>query len=109
VKIEYITDPVLVPGLRCPHCQRKVRQIRSAPSVPGMGVTSLIELLVWVVLAVAALVGYFWDAIFGLTLALLVIGPLAGLWLYLRDVRHSDFLCANCGAQLTYTQVTCKL
>lgn len=109
MKIEFITDPVLVPGLRCPHCQGKVRQIRNAPSERGMFAASLIEPLGWVVLGIAAFVGHLWEAIVGLTLALVIVVPLAGIWLYFRSVRQGDFLCPTCGVQLTYAQVARRI
>jgi hypothetical protein len=108
MKIEFITDPVLVPGLRCPHCRGKVTQIRNAPSEHDVFTASLIEPLGWVVLGIAAFVGYLWEAIFGLTLALIIIVPVAGILLYFRSVRQGDFLCSTCGSQLTYAQAACK-
>ncbi len=69
---------------------------------------ALIEPLGWVMLGTAAFVGYLWQAIFGLTLALIIVVPLGGIWLYLRGVRQGVFLCSTCGVQLTFAQVACK-
>jgi hypothetical protein len=108
VKIEYVTDPVLVPGLRCPRCHAKVRQIRRGPSARAELTTALLEPVGWVVLGGAALVGYLWEALFGLTLALLVVGPVVAVWCYLRAVRHGDFLCVSCGTEFLYAQVASR-
>jgi hypothetical protein len=65
----------------------------------------LIEPIGWIVLGIAVLVGFLWETIFGLSLVLLVLGPPAVFWLYLRDICRSDFLCTGCESKLTYTQV----
>jgi hypothetical protein len=108
VNIKYVTDLLLVPGLRCPHCKGKVRQIRNSPSERGMVAASLIEPLVWAIFGIAAFVGYLWETVFGLALVLIVAGPFAGIWLYIRGVRQGDFLCPACGVQLSYAQVACR-
>lgn len=73
-----------------------------------MFTVSLIEPLGLVVLGIAALVGYLLEAIFSLTLALIIVVPFTGILLYFRSVRQGDFLCSTCGSQLTYAQVACK-
>jgi hypothetical protein len=65
----------------------------------------LIEPVGWIVIGIAVLVGFLWETIFGLSLVLIVLGPPAVFWLYLRDIRRSDFLCTSCESQLTYMQV----
>ena len=110
VNVEYVTDPVLVPHLRCPHCQVTVRQIRKSPSASDRAVVAamLAEPLWYVVLGLAALVGYLWEALFGLIAALLIFMPIVVVWLYVRSVRRGEFICSRCGSQFPYTQVAAR-
>jgi hypothetical protein len=106
LKVEYVTDPVLVPGLRCPHCRSKVRAIRSMPSDVKSGLAvALAEPITWVVLGVASLVGYLWEAVFGFTLIAVVLGPVLALWAYIRSLSKSTFWCGTCQAELPYAAV----
>jgi len=69
-----------------------------------MTMAALIEPVGWIVIGIAVLVGFLWETIFGLSLVLIVFGLPAVFWLYLHDIRRSDFLCTGCESQLTYTQ-----
>jgi hypothetical protein len=70
-----------------------------------MTMAALTEPVGWIVLGIAVLVGFLWETIFCLSLVLVVFGLPAAFWLYLRDIRRSDFLCTSCESQLTYMQV----
>jgi hypothetical protein len=106
MNIEYVTDPVLVPGLRCPSCKARVRVIRIASTSKSEFAVALAEPVAWIALAVAACLGYLWQTIWGITLVLLVLGPIAAVYLYLRGITNSSFFCGNCTAELTYRAVS---
>jgi ABC-type siderophore export system fused ATPase/permease subunit len=96
VKIEYITDAVLAPGLRCFRCRSKVRQVRAAPTAKSQLAVALAEPATFLVLGVAAGLGYLLEAVFGVTLVLIVIGPTMAVYLYVRGLRTSTFWCTSC-------------
>ncbi len=60
MKIEYVTDPPLLPGLRCVHCRGKVRVVRTALGTKSEFAVVIAEPVTWVVLAVAGALGYLW-------------------------------------------------
>ena len=106
MNIEYVTDAVLVPGLRCFRCRSKVRQVRTDPTAKSQVAVALTEPVTWLVLGVAAGLGYLWEAVFGMTLVLVVIGPIMAVYLYVRGLRISTFWCTSCQAERTYCEVS---
>lgn len=106
--MEYVTDPVLRPGLRCPHCSGTVRQIRQFNDESGAWVGFVAEPIAWAMAGGAALFGVLTEAVFALTFALLFGGPILAAVLYVRSLRRSEFLCTRCGEQSSYGKVVGK-
>jgi hypothetical protein len=107
LKIEYVTDPVLVPGLRCPHCRGKVGQIRNHDPVKDVfWPVALAEPIIWMVFGIAAYVGYLYETVFAVALPLLFVAPVFAVWMYLKDIRRSDFICKTCNVQSSYAKVS---
>jgi hypothetical protein len=107
LKIEYVTDPVLVPGLRCPQCRGKVRQIRNHDLVKeAFWPAALAEPILWMVFGIAAYAGYLYETVFAVTLPLLIVAPCLAIWMYLKDIRRSDFICQTCNTQSSYAKVS---
>jgi hypothetical protein len=98
MRIEYVTDAVPWPKLRCLNCQGSVRQMREHLSgSQGLLLYLCGEPLGWLVFGGAVLLGLVAKAVALLVLAWGVIAPVGALWLYLHRLRRASFLCSMCG------------
>jgi len=104
--MEYVTDPVLFPGLRCPRCRAGVRAVRTAPSAKSEFSVALAEPFTWLVFGVAAAFGYFWQVVWGFTLAAVIVVPLVAVWLYVRSLMRGTFWCTACRTEFSYAEVS---
>jgi DNA-directed RNA polymerase subunit RPC12/RpoP len=103
---EFVTDRVLVPGLRCPHCGSKVRAIRVSPLMKHDLISALIEPIIWVLGAIAGLLGYLLEVTIFASIMFIVLVPVAAIGLYLQSLRNGTFLCNSCNAELSYRDVS---
>ena len=98
MQIEYVTDAVPWPALRCVKCRGKVRQMREDFSARQNVLIFLCgEPLVWVVAGVGLLVGYLAEAIALVVIAYAVLAPPGLFWLYMSRLHRASFLCSDCG------------
>lgn len=103
---EYVTDPVLWPGLRCPQCGSRVRAIRTMEIGPLQGAAVLAEPLTWVVFGVAAAVGYLTETVLAVSLLLITVAPVAAMAAYVRSLPKAGYFCHSCKAERTYREVS---
>lgn len=106
LKIEYITDPVILPRLCCPTCGSKVRQIREELSAQhGFAIALCGEPLAWLVMAIGGMVGYATQTLWALVVFWVIFGVPSMAWLYISRLRKSEFLCSKCEVRSSYTEV----
>lgn len=105
MQIEYVTDAVLWPKLRCIQCEGSVRQMREDLSASQNLLVFLCgEPLGWLVFGGAVLLGFVVEAIVLMLLAWVVVAPAGLVWLYLHRLRRASFLCSKCGHVSTYAE-----
>jgi hypothetical protein len=101
MEIEYVTDPVLWPKLRCASCRGPVRQMREELSASQSLLVFLLgEPLGWLVLAIGVLAGLLAEAL----LLMLVVVPFGLVWLYVHRLYRASFLCSRCTHISSYTE-----
>lgn len=98
MQIEYVTDAVIWPKLRCEKCGHHLRQIREdlTPS-QSLGVFLCGEPLAWLVVSLGAVIGFVAQAVAILLVAWAILIPSGITWLYLSRLRRASFLCQSCG------------
>jgi uncharacterized ion transporter superfamily protein YfcC len=105
VDIEYVTDAVLVPRLRCPRCASTVRQIRQELTARQQLTLFLFgEPLCWLVFGIAAVFGFLAQAVWAVVLASLILGIPALVWLYFSRLRKAQFQCSGCRSLSSYRE-----
>jgi hypothetical protein len=105
IHVEYVTDAVLVPRLRCPQCGSTVRQIRQElPARQQLMLFVVGEPLCWLVFGIAAVFGYLAQAVWAMVLASLILGIPAVVWLYFSHLRKSQFQCSGCRSLSSYRE-----
>ncbi|KRD26770.1 hypothetical protein ASE39_00160 [Acidovorax sp. Root267] len=98
MQMEYVTDPVVWPKLRCEHCGHRLRQMREdLTPAQSLGVFLCGEPLAWLVVSLGAIVGLVADAVVVLCVAWAIIVPSGVSWLYMLRLRRASFLCSSCG------------
>lgn len=103
--IEYVTDPVVWPKLRCAECQGKVRQMRASLSgKENLAIILCGEPLAWLVIGFGAVVGYMVEAVVIMFLTWAVLFPIGLVWLYLSHLHRASFLCSACGHISSYAR-----
>lgn len=96
--IEYVTDPVPWPKLRCSKCGMPVRQIREDPK-PSHSVLLFLagEPLAWLVIGTGFLIGFLAEAITFLFFAWAILVPAGVAWVWLSRLGQASLLCRGCG------------
>ncbi|HEX7639143.1 MAG TPA: hypothetical protein VF457_12165 [Burkholderiaceae bacterium] len=106
MEIEYVTDPPLLPGLRCPRCRGKVRVIRTAPSGKSDVAVALARPIAWATVTLAGALGYLSQAVRWFLFAGFFVFPAAVVYLYCRDLMRGSFWCSPCKAEFPYARVS---
>jgi hypothetical protein len=105
MQIEYVTDAVFWPKLRCVRCQGPVRQMREYLSATQSVLDFLCgEPLGWLVFGGAVVLGFVAEAIGLMLFAWAVLAPAGLVWLYLHRLRRASFLCSSCGHVNSYAE-----
>lgn len=103
--IEYVTDPVPWPRLRCSKCGMPVRQIRETPNPSHSLLLFLMgEPLAWLVIGTGLLIGFLAEAVTFLFFAWVILVPAGAAWLWLSRLRSASFLCRGCGHVSNYAE-----
>ncbi len=106
LNFEYVTDPVLFPGLRCPACKSKVRVIRTLPTEKSHVAAVFAKLVTCLLLGVAAALGYLWETVWLFVFFAITVVPVVAIILYVRAVPQFTFFCHHCNAERTYREVS---
>ena len=101
MKIEYVTDPVFFPRLRCPKCRGRVRQFRHEHDGTELAIFLSIEPIGYVVLGLGVLVGFLWQAIW----LFVVLSAALLSWFYVRHLRRVEYSCIKCKGVFDYAAV----
>jgi hypothetical protein len=105
MEIEYVTDPVLRPKLRCASCRGPVRQMREELSASQSLLVFLLgEPLGSLVLAIGVLAGLLAEALLLMLFAWLVVVPFGLVWLNVHRLYRASFLCSRCTHISSYTE-----
>ncbi|MFN3438558.1 MAG: hypothetical protein ACK41V_12735 [Acidovorax sp.] len=98
MQIEYVTDPVPWPKLRCAKCGAHVRQMREDLSPKhSLLVFFSGEPLAWFIVGTGVLLGFFAEAVAVLLAAWALLVPAGLVWLWFSRLRRASFLCQSCG------------
>lgn len=105
MQVEYVTDAVLWPRLRCIKCRGSVRQMREDLSgSQGVLIFFCGEPLAWLVIGGGALLGLYADALLLMFFVWCVLGPVGLVWLCLHRQRRASFLCSEFGHVNSYVE-----
>jgi hypothetical protein len=105
MQIEYVTDPVPWPRLRCSKCGMPVCQIREDLK-PSHSVLLFLagEPLAWLIIGTGFLAGFLAEAVTVLFVAWAVLVPAGVAWVWFSRLRRASFLCRGCGHVSDYAE-----